>query len=119
MDTKKCLECGKDFYGRADKKFCSDSCRNAYHNRSNSNDEVIIKRVNRILRKNRLILSQLNPDEKTKVPLKKLTKLGFDFDYITSIHVTKEAKQYRFCYDQGYLQINDTYILLVKKKSND
>ena len=31
-----CPECGDKLKGRADKKFCSDACRNAYNNKLNS-----------------------------------------------------------------------------------
>ena len=32
---KQCLECGTAIRGRADKKFCSDQCRNQYNNTLN------------------------------------------------------------------------------------
>ena len=32
---KNCLECGTRIIGRADKKFCNDSCRNSYNNKFN------------------------------------------------------------------------------------
>ena len=32
---KLCLECGDKLFGRIDKKFCSDACRNAYNNKIN------------------------------------------------------------------------------------
>ena len=28
-----CLECGAIFYGRSNRKFCCDACKNKYHNR--------------------------------------------------------------------------------------
>lgn len=116
MNTKNCLDCGTEFFGRADKKFCSDSCRNAFNNRVNAADEAVIKNVNRTLRKNRSILSKLNPEGKIKIDISKLTKKGFDFDLITSVHKTKEGKEYRFCYEFGYLLINESNILLVKRE---
>lgn len=27
----KCLQCGKPLYGRPDKKYCSERCKNSYH----------------------------------------------------------------------------------------
>jgi len=33
---RNCPECGEKIIGRADKKFCSDQCRNSYNNRLNS-----------------------------------------------------------------------------------
>ncbi|MFT5596410.1 MAG: hypothetical protein ACI8QH_001207, partial [Flammeovirgaceae bacterium] len=32
---KQCLECQDEFVGRVDAKFCSDSCRSSFHNRTN------------------------------------------------------------------------------------
>lgn len=119
METKECLECHKEFFGRADKKFCSDSCRNAYNNRTNSDNEAVIKRINRILKKNRNILNKLNPEDKVRLAKDRLIKQGFDFDYITQVYITKEGKEYRYCYDQGYLDLGDLSILLVKKTIND
>jgi hypothetical protein len=119
MDSKQCLECERDFFGRVDKKFCSDACRNAYNNRVNASDEAVIKKLNRVLRKNWKILKELNPDEKIKTQLSKLVKRGFDFDAITSNLVTKEGKEYRFCYDQGYLVLDDRFVLIVKRSLQD
>ena len=119
MNTKQCLECEKEFFGRADKKFCSDSCRNAYNNKSKAEEEAVMKRVNRLLRKNRNILNELNPTDKIKLSRDRLIKKGFDFDYVTQIYITKEAKEYRYCYDQGYLELDDSHILLVKKTISD
>ncbi len=119
METKQCLECDKDFFGRADKKFCSDSCRNAFNNKNKSDDEAVMKRINRSLRNNRKILNELNPEDKTRLTKEKLIKKGFDFDYITQTYVTKEGKEYRFCYDQGYLDLGDSSFLLVKKKLSE
>jgi hypothetical protein len=115
MDSKQCLECGREFFGRADKKFCADPCRNAYNNRTYAAEEAIVKKVNRVLRKNWQILKSLNPEDKVKVSRDRLAKKGFDFDSITSILVTKEGKTYKFCYDQGYLTLSDDYLLLVKR----
>ena len=36
MEEKMCPECGKPVFGRIDKKFCSDACRNAFNNKANS-----------------------------------------------------------------------------------
>jgi predicted nucleic acid-binding Zn ribbon protein len=113
---KTCLECGEDFKGRADKKFCSDQCRTAYNNRLNSDTVNYVRNVNNILRKNRRILMELNPEGKNKVPLAKLKSKGFDFSYYTNIYTTKEGAQYFFCYEQGYLPIEKDYYLLVVRK---
>ncbi len=112
---KRCLECGEIILGRADKKFCSDYCRNAYNNRKNKASSNLIRNVNNKLKKNWRILEKLNPDEKTKVHKSKLTDLGFDFTYFTSIYTTKKQTVYYFVYDQGYLDIGGGFYMLVKR----
>lgn len=111
-----CAECGVTFKGRADKKFCSDQCRTTYNNRLKSIENDYIKDVNNILRRNRRILVELNTDGKKKVKLDKLASKGFDFNYYTSTYTTREGSKYFYCYDQGYLPIeNDSFLLVVKK----
>ena len=113
---KNCIECGEEFKGRADKKFCSDNCRSAYNNKLNSDATNFIRNVNNILRKNRRILAELNPNGKSKTNRDKLMERGFKFSYFTNIYETKAGKKYFFCYDQGYLELdNDWYALVVKK----
>lgn len=116
IEEKACLECGSKIIGRADKKFCSDQCRVAYNNRLNSNETNFMRNVNNVLRKNRRILIDLNTSGKSKVPGEKLQGKGFDFTLFTSTYTTKEGAVYYYCYEQGYLQVDKNWFLLVVKK---
>jgi hypothetical protein len=113
---KTCLECGDKIIGRADKKFCSDQCRISYNNQLNSDETNYVRNVNNILRKNRRILMELNTTGKTRLSRDKLNEKGFDFSYFTSLYKTKEGALYHYCYEQGYLEIEGNYFLLVVKK---
>jgi predicted nucleic acid-binding Zn ribbon protein len=113
---KTCLECGDKIKGRADKKFCSDQCRISYNNKLNSDETNYVRNVNNILRKNRRILMDLNTTGKTRVSRDKLNEKGFDYSYYTSTYTTKEGAQYKYCYEQGYLEMDKNYFLLVVKK---
>lgn len=113
---KQCTECGEEFQGRVDKKFCSDYCRNSYNNKMNKDGTNLIRNVNNRLRKNWRILEKLNPEEKCKVAKSKLDNAGFDFNYFTSIYTTKAGTVYYFCYNQGYLPLEGDYYALVKRK---
>ena len=114
---KSCPECGTKIIGRADKKFCSDACRNSYNNSLNKDNNNLVRNINNRLRKNYRILEKFNPDEKTKVSKLKLEDAGFDFNLFTSIYTTKAGANYYFVYDQGYLSINDgEYYAVVKRK---
>lgn len=113
---KTCLECDSVITGRSDKKFCNDLCRNAYYNRQNSDATAYVRNVNNILRKNRRVLLKLNPNGKAKVHKSKLINEGFNFNFHTNTYTTKNGKTYYFCYDQGYLPIEDNYYALVVKQ---
>ncbi|MDA8693328.1 type I-A CRISPR-associated protein Cas5a [Saprospiraceae bacterium] len=113
----KCLTCQTKITGRADKKFCDSECRTAFHNKQNSFQNNFIKNVNNILKKNRRILMQLNPNGKSKTTKEELLDLGFKFSYFTNEYVTKAGKIYHFVYEQGYIELeDDKYALVIRKK---
>lgn len=109
-----CQECGKNLMGRIDKKFCSDTCRNTYNNRINSDATSLIRNTNNQLRKNRRILEMLCPDEKAKTTKSFLVGKGFDFNLITHLRTTQKGSVYYFVYDFGYLALENDYYLIVK-----
>ena len=118
MEKRTCPECGKPVFGRIDKRFCSDACRNAFNNKANSASTNLMRNVNNILAKNRRILVELNPEGKKKTHRDKLLKKGFDFDYHTHTYTTKSGDTYQFCYEQGYLLLDEGYILLVQRNES-
>jgi len=113
---KTCLECSEKIVGREDKKFCSDSCRNAYNNKINKDSTNFMRNVNNKLRKNYRILVELNTEGKSKATRDKMINKGFDFDYFTNILQTKTGNTYYFLYDQGYRSLDNDYFMLVKKE---
>lgn len=116
MEKKKCEECGIDFLGRTDKKFCSDACRYAYNNRLKSGNDSYIRNINNILKKNRTILAGFNPTGKVKIPKQRLLTKGFNFSFFTNIYRTHSGKEYFFCYDQGYVELENDHVMLVVKQ---
>ena len=113
---KTCLECSEKIVGREDKKFCSDSCRNAYNNKINKDSTNFMRNVNNKLRKNYRILCELNTDGKSKATRDKMINKGFDFEFFTNILQTKTGNTYYFLYDQGYRSMDNDYFMLVKKE---
>ena len=113
---RKCMDCGEPLAGRADKKFCDDSCRANYNNRRNSAESGYLRKVNNILKRNRKILEKLNPGGEHKVKWQALINEGFNFNYITDMNETTDGSQYRFCYEYGYLLLDDDEVLLVRRK---
>ena len=117
-ETKSCLACGKPLRGRADKRFCDDYCRNSYNNQLKSASNNLVRNINNALGKNRRILESLLPEgeETAKANKEKLQRLGFQFKYITHTYVTKTGKTYFYCYEYGYLPLENDWYLIVKRK---
>jgi len=116
MEQKACLECGERIQGRSDKKFCSDYCRNSYNNKVNKDSKNLIRNTNNRLRRNYKILTELNSGGKTKVVRNTLNSRNFDFTLFTSTYTTKAGKVYYYVYDQGYLELDNDFFLLIKRE---
>jgi len=122
MEARKCPECGDRILGRVDKKFCSDACRNAWNNRQNADANSTVRNINNALRKNRRILEDIlhgHEDGKARVPLKKLSAKGFNFEYMTSLYTTKTGARYHFCYEYGYLRLDDDMFMVVRREPRE
>jgi predicted nucleic acid-binding Zn ribbon protein len=117
MEQKVCPECGDVIRGRVDKKYCSDYCRNAHHNRRNKDSRNLLRNINNRLRKNYRILEgfELTAGKTTTTRLRLLNQ-GFDFSLITSIYTTKKGTTYYFLYDLGYLPLENNYVMIVKRE---
>ena len=74
-----------------------------------------MRRINYTIRKNRSILYGLNPKGKSKAHKVKLVEAGLNFDYFTNVYRTRSGKVYYFCYDQGYVELDNEYYALVVK----
>ncbi len=116
--SKTCPECGEKLIGRVDKKFCSDQCRNSFNNKLNSDSTNLVRNINNILRKNRRVLDELNKKgSKTIVSKETLLTSGFNFTYHTHTYTTQKGYKYYFCYEQGYLFLEDKnqYLLVTQR----
>ncbi len=116
--TANCLTCNKPVKGRTDKKFCDDYCRNTYNNQLKSTSINLVRNINNALGKNRRILESLfkREEEMAKTTKDKLLHKGFQFKYITHTYTNKKGNIYFFCYDIGYLPLENNWYLLVKRK---
>jgi hypothetical protein len=113
---KFCLDCQQPLVGRTDKKFCDDQCRTNYNNKIKISDHSHIKQINLILKKNWQILKDNNPEGKTKVKRDVLVRKGFNFNYHTHTYATQKGLTYIFCYEYGYLPLENDEILLVNRE---
>jgi predicted nucleic acid-binding Zn ribbon protein len=109
---RKCLDCGDVLRGRADKKFCSDQCRNNYNNRLNKDSNNLVRNVQLLLRRNRRILADLYEEGKTRVHRDALFALGFNFSFFTHTIETSAGEKYRYCYEYGFTVSDDDFVVL-------
>ena len=113
-DVKTCSYCGKELLGRADKKYCDDSCRNNHYYKIKKDKSSLIRNINDSLLCNRDILKVLCKGKKTKLKKQQLVARGFDFEMLTNVYYTRKNGCYRVVYDYAYRFINEEELLLIK-----
>lgn len=102
-ESPRCLECGDEIvYGRKDKKFCSDDCRNRHHNHHHRSCRQYKRMVTVILDKNYEILDELVRSGIEAIWVADAIALGFNPAYVTSYrkHGTRSMCH---CYDICYV----------------
>ena len=96
------MVCDEVLKGRLDQKFCSDFCRSNFHNDRYRLDNFHVKKINRVLMRNRRILKNLSSSNMENIPVKVLMSQGFNFDYCTHTEHTPIAGPIKWVYDFGY-----------------
>lgn len=116
-ETRNCRLCGKILRGRSDKKFCDDYCRASYNNELKGAANNLVRNINYALSKNRRILESLLPttEQTAKTQQHQLLQKGFSFRFYTHTYVAKNGNTYFYCYDYGYLPLENNWFLIVKK----
>jgi hypothetical protein len=112
-----CLDCQKPIRGRADKKFCNDFCRAAFNNSRKTDGRESIKEINLILKRNRNILKEKTANGDRKLKREVLLRNGFNFDFHTHLYTTEHGDTYFFCYEHGYLGLNNEEVLVMKQEA--
>lgn len=75
-----------------------------------------MRNVNTALARNRRILEGFlrNDEQTTKAHKERLEEQNFNFKYVTHMHVSKTNKMYYYCYDMGYLPLDNDWYLVVR-----
>ncbi|MBO8485520.1 MAG: hypothetical protein IAB78_03745 [Bacteroidetes bacterium] len=98
-----CLECGDEIhYGRTDRKFCCESCKNRYNNRKARDGRATRLKVMNALNKNHDILERMLKLGLASMDLLELKHLGFDPDYVTSYRKSRRHDEF-CCFDIRYV----------------
>ena len=104
-EEQNCLMCGDRIqYGRADKKFCCEECRNRYHNQMAGEIRSYRNRVLTALSVNYRILDALVRQEKDTAPIPELEAAGFRPSFITSCRKDRYGHTECSCFDIRYCQ---------------
>ena len=114
-----CLECGDEIrYGRSDKKFCCDACKNRYHNRQAHDSRQFRQMVHSILDRNYLILDSLRRTTLKNIPLSDLVKMGFRKECFTSYRKSSRCEIF-MCYDIRYFVSGDSVTTIFRVQAMD
>ena len=116
ISKMKYLQCPKLFSGNDNKKFCSDICKNDFHNARRKKEAQEIGDIITILKTNRrIIVDLLNGKEIKKVSAQRLLDKGFIFRYHTHLRTNKgDGKEYVFCFDYGYLELTSGWYTILR-----
>ncbi len=118
QEKKLCQLCESPLKGRSDKKFCDDYCRAAYNNELRGVNNNLVRNINNALRRNRQILENMlqKGGSTIKTNRDKLVEKGFLFKYYTQQYQAKNGKIYFYCYEYGYMPLENNWFLIVKKR---
>lgn len=108
-EDRHCLSCGEELYGRPDKKFCCEECKNRYHNERRLQDNRISNRIITDLMRNKKILTMLADSGKEEADIVELEAMGFRVSRITGYRKSAsgpdeyDCLDFRFCLEEGRL----------------
>ena len=104
-EEQNCLMCGSEIqYGRSDKRFCCEDCRNRYHNIRSGEIRAYRNRVITTLSVNYRILDALLKQNREAAPLAELEAAGFRPGFITSCRKDRYGHTECSCFDIRYCQ---------------
>ena len=112
-----CLECGdKIRYGRIDKKFCCDDCRNRHYNSKLKEGRAYRRKVLSLLQRNYELLEELLKTGVDSADFADLVTLGFTPDAVTFYHRSRRHDDFA-CFDIKY-KMSESRIYSISKIQN-
>ncbi len=102
----KCLHCGKQIrYGRIDKKYCCDDCRNSHYNAQAKSGRTFRRKVLSQLMANYQILDSLFRAGVKSIEIIDVITMGFAPGVMTSYRRVGKHDEY-CCFDIKYIMTN-------------
>jgi predicted nucleic acid-binding Zn ribbon protein len=114
---KQCIQCGNEFRGRADKKYCSVDCKNIYNYNKRKETQSVTEQIDKILHRNREILSTVMGPKRKRIHIARLEleRMGFNFNYITGYYINSAKKTYHYVYDFAWMEFSSQKVMLVRE----
>ena len=115
-----CKMCKEAIYGRSDKLFCSNHCKNEYHIRLRQVTREATRKTDIILHRNRSILLEIMGKNAYQKKISKiiLDRKKFNFTYLTSYHINSNGKIVHHVYDFSWMVFSDEEVLIRRKYQN-
>lgn len=102
LEPLECLACGKEIhYGRTDRKFCSEECKNKYHNDRHRYSRNVHYKVLNGIERNYDILNRLYRSRISSIDIGDLQALGFRLEYSTGYRKSNRHDEFR-CFEFKY-----------------
>ena len=102
----KCLHCGEKIrYGRTDKKFCCDDCRNRHNNELSKSGRTFRRKIMSQLMANYQILDNLYRAGTDSIEVIDAIMMGFVPGVVTSYRRTGKHDEF-CCFDIKYIMTN-------------
>jgi len=111
---RSCLLCKSEFIGRADKVFCTVTCKSQYHMKLNKVTMDAALRIDKILHRNRSILLEImGKDSDYKIVNRAiLDSKKFNFSYSTQHYNGEQSQVINFIYDFSWVLTNEQDVLI-------
>lgn len=102
MERRECPMCGKEIAGRSDKLFCSDRCRNRYHNGKRDSVRRCRMETMKAIDDNYRFLDLMVRLGKSSVALEEAIRSGFSPGFMTGTGRTEKRHRTLLCFDISY-----------------
>ena len=110
-----CLNCGLPVYGRADKKYCDDHCRNDFHNNRAVHNARLTRLTHKKLRRNYEILSGVMQAGVSEIPKDEFLVYGFQIKSVTESELREDGTMIYGIYDIHYFEKPNRLIEVYRK----
>lgn len=100
----RCAECGEEMEPRPGKKFCSESCKNRYHNRISYERRRKKERTVNALYRNYTVLESLLEEGCVSMKIPELEARGFNPRYVSAYRKERGKFVLNCCFDICYYQ---------------